>query len=130
MPKILDANTIVRYLTNDDSKKSKRVEKLLNTSPDLSLRLLDMVCAEIVWVLTKFYKFNKKDVMEKMQIVIGMSCILANKERLFLSLQASSKHNIDFIDAYIAIIAEENKEDVCSFDRDFDKIKSVKRLEP
>ncbi|MBV5339042.1 MAG: PIN domain-containing protein, partial [Deltaproteobacteria bacterium] len=49
----VDTNLFIRYLTNDDSAKADKVEKLLDDAAAGSLKLVttEMVIAEIVWVL-------------------------------------------------------------------------------
>ena len=55
---------------------------------------------------------------------------ILEKNVLLRAIMFYQEKNIDFIDAYAAAFALENKIGVCSFDHDFDKIKEIKRIDP
>ena len=56
----IDTNLFIRYLTNDDSKKADRVDRLLEQAANRKIKLLtaEIVLAEVVWVLESFYHLN------------------------------------------------------------------------
>ena len=131
MDRLLDANIIIRYLTSDDPKKAKAVEKLLKSSQDNSLILSDVTFAEIIWALTSHYTISKEEIIDKLQSLLRVPSIKANQEVLSLALSFYKIHNISFIDTYLAAYTDENNLDALySYDRGIDKIKSIKRLEP
>lgn len=127
---LIDANLIIRFLTEDDNIKATAVGKLLSHSKE-PLLLTDVTLAEIVWVLTSYYEIPKENVCDKLQSLLMLENIQANKELLLQALALYQNHNISFIDAYLASYALTEKiNKIYSFDRDFDKIKKIKRLEP
>ncbi|MDO8638200.1 MAG: PIN domain-containing protein [Candidatus Daviesbacteria bacterium] len=131
MNKLIDSNLIVRYLIQDDPKKALAVRKLLENNK-ATLLLTDIVTAELVWTLDSFYHLTRSEILEKLQSLLDLDSIKANKELLSRSLQIYQTYNIDFIDAYLAAYcdAKKNIKGIYSFDKDFDKIKDIKRFEP
>lgn len=130
MVKLLDANTVIRYLTADDAKKAKRVERLFRNSSDRFI-LTDVSIAEIVWVLESHYQVSKSDVVAKLRLLLTLEAIEANKDLLSQALDHYWSRNIDYIDAYIAAYAAHHHVDaVISYDRDLDKIAGISREEP
>lgn len=128
--KLIDANLIIRYLTRDDPKKAHKVKKLLEDTNE-ELLLTDLTLAEIVWTLSSFYKFNKEEIIEKLQPLLIMENINCNRELLLRTLFFYKNYKLSFIDAYLSAYSmEEDLEGIYSYDRDFDKVKTVKRSEP
>lgn len=130
MVKLLDANAVIRYLTADDAKKAKRVERLFRNTSDRFI-LTDVSVAEIVWVLESHYQISKSDIVAKLRLLLSLETIEANKALLSDALDFYWSRNIDYIDAYIAAYAvHEQIDTVVSYDRDLDKIAGISREEP
>lgn len=127
--RLIDTNLIIRFLVNDDPQKADRVEKILKDKESKNI-LLDTVVAEIIWVLTSYYELDKKTTIEKIEALIHLESIKCNSQLLGKSLTIWRDHPISFIDAYIIAVAEEVGADIYSYDRKFDKVKSIKRREP
>ena len=128
--KLLDTNFILRFLLKDNLQQFQVAKKILN-DPAESLYITDMVAAEIVWVLTSFYKFSRDQITEKLFLLLNLPSIQSNKSVLIRSLYLYRNFNISFIDAYLAAYAEEEKlEGIYSFDKGLDKIKEIKRFVP
>lgn len=129
MAKLVDANLIIRFLLNDTPKQAKATEQLFSESKDLILT--DLTVAEVVWVLTSVYNLPKEAIIQKLISILSMEIFLVDKKLLIQSLLFFRKYNISFIDAYLAALCEQNKlEGIYSFDKGFDKIKSIRRIEP
>lgn len=130
MQKLLDANVVIRYLTNDDPNKALRFEKLL-TSGKLIFILTDVIVAEIVWTLQSHYNISRPIIADKLEILLSSKAIDSNRSIISKALIIYAKLNIDYIDAYLAAYGLENKvKEIVSYDRDLDKISGVSRLEP
>ncbi len=130
MKKLLDSNLLLRFLLNDNTEQANAVQKLLESCTD-ELILTDVSIAEIIWVLTSYYKLPKQEVADKIKLLLALKTIYANKPVLFKALSIYQSTNVDYIDAYVAAYAEdEQAAGIYSFDKDFEKIASVKRLEP
>jgi uncharacterized protein len=130
MSKIVDTNLLIRYLTGDDKEKADQVEKLFRTSKE-KLALPDLVIAEIIWVLTSTYKLSKVEVITKIESILSLDVLEADKKLNKAALENYKDHNINWIDAYIAALVQTNKhEGIYSYDRDFRKIPNIRWVEP
>lgn len=128
--RLLDTNLILRFLLKDDPKQFDKAQ-LIFQNIDENLYLSDLVVAEVIWVLTSYYKFSKEDAGEKIYYLLKLPTIEANRPLLMRSLHFYINLNTEFIDAYLAAFCEYNKfEGIYSFDKGLDKIKEVKRLKP
>ncbi len=129
MTAIIDTNLIIRYLVDDDQKKSQAVERLLTQTGNKSV-LLDMAFAEIVWVLQSYYGLSKREIAEKLSALLSVKSLQTNRTLLLKSLEYYAKSTLSFIDSYQAAYAGLHGLDIYSYDHDFNKIKGIRRLEP
>lgn len=136
MPKIhmfLDANIVIRFLVRDDERKAEHVKQLflLLEAGKISAETDMIVIAEIVWVLSSFYKLDRETIGEYITLFLATKH-LAVKEKPLLqkAVEFYKKINADFIDCFVAAAASKRKILVCSYDRDFDKFPDTKRIEP
>jgi predicted nucleic-acid-binding protein len=130
----LDTNVIIRYITNDDPHKADQCELLFKQVKEGKQKLFisDLVIAETVWILEGAYNFPKDrttDILQKILNTQNIEC--ENKDLLLNAVSLYRLENIDYIDAYNASVMEYKKiEKIYSYDRDFDKLSDLKRLEP
>lgn len=127
--KSIDTNLIIRYLTEDSLKQAEAVEQLLKEAEDLEIP--DVIFAEIVWVLTSFYKLGKDEIANKLEGLLSLDAIFLNGKLLAKSIEIFRNHNILYTDAYLAAYALRNNDGfVYSFDQGFDRIEEITRVEP
>lgn len=133
-PIFIDTNILLRYLTGDDAKKFKRCRDLFKRALEKKILLLtsDMVIAELIWTLYSFYKIPKEEIIEKVTIIVNTPNLkIPNKKLISEILALFSQKNIDYIDAYNAVFMKHNGcAQIFSYDKDFDRIEDIKRLEP
>jgi len=91
-----------------------------------------MVITEIVWVLGKYYKMEKNHVCENIRLILDTPNILIKEIKiLHNTVEIFEKQNIDFIDAYnYSYSLMSNSNEIMSYDKDFDKLDMIKRIEP
>lgn len=132
--KFLDANIILRYLINDIPAESLKCERLLKDAAKNKEILWTnvMVIAEVIWVLFSAYRFPKNKVIAGVQKILNSPNIHLDDKYLLLSaLCVFENNNIDFIDAYNAAVMEYKEIKVIySYDKHYDRIKEIKRIEP
>ena len=127
---MLDANIVVRYIVEDDTKKAQRFAELLKNSRH-SYILTDVTIAEIVWVLESYYQVFRSDIADKLHALLAVNTLSCNKEILGRALEYYKQFPVDYIDAYLASYAEKvGKLEILSYDHDLDKIPQTKRIEP
>ncbi|EPZ39510.1 MULTISPECIES: PIN domain-containing protein [Anoxybacillus] len=103
---ILDANVIVRFLTNDDKIQSPIAYRLFEkaVNGELSFVLHPLVIAECCWVLeSKRYGYRKEEIAERLTQLVEAPCIKTiDKEIVLQAIASYGKHRVDFADAYLS----------------------------
>jgi len=132
--KFIDTNVFIRFLTNDIPEKADACEHIFREAAKTqeSLFTKEMVIAEIIWVLESYYELPKKEVQEMVEkILITPFLMCPQKDIILNALTLYGNKNIDYIDAYNAsILKEQGIKEVYSYDRHFDRIEWVRRIEP
>lgn len=126
---VLDSDVIIRALTVDDPKKAERFRKYLQSPSELILT--DVTIAEIFWTLSSFYKFKKSLILSSLETLIRDPAILCNSDLIRKAISILMETNLSFIDAYTSaysIIKSDSR--ILSFDRGYDKLKEIRRIEP
>lgn len=130
MPKVVDANIIIRFLVSDKEEKTKRIKRLFEEEKE-KLILTDVTVAEIVWVLNSYYKQSKEEIVEEILSLLEVSNVVSNKSLLTQALSYFREYTIDYIDAYLIAYAKENSlPGIVSYDKSIGKVKEIKRFEP
>jgi len=130
----LDTNILLRFLTRDDEGKAQqalglllrveRGEEKVITSP--------LVIFETIYTLQSFYKVPRQLIKEQILSIISLRSLhLPDKNLYHRAFDLYVTKNISFADAYNAVymLAEEVSY-IYSWDRDFDKIVGITRIEP
>lgn len=132
--KFVDTNIFIRYLTNDIPEKADKCEKIFReaVNREENLYTTDMVIAEIVWVLESYYELPKGKVQDKLEKILNTPNLTCpNKDLILTALALYTGINIDFIDAYNALILKREKiRDAYSYDKHYDRISWLTRIEP
>ena len=128
----LDANVLIRFITQDVKWMADRAEELLARidSGEEAVALLDANVAEVVYVLgsTKLYHLTREAVVEALTPILQIDGIrLEHKARCLAALQLYARYRaVNFADALMAAAAlEDSKPEVYTFDR---KVRSVPGL--
>ena len=128
----IDANVVVRFLTDDPKEMADRSELLLQQADpgEVILRVATLVVAEVVWVLGSFYKWPRSDIaLGLSQFLLRDGLEVEEQELVIDALQLMSSANVSFVDAYLAESARRAGEPVVSFDRNFGRLR-VRWIEP
>lgn len=127
--KFLDANIVLGYVTDDSAAESLKCERLLANE---KLFTSTLVIAEVLWVLFSAYKYPKIKVIDALQRILNSQNIYLNdKELILLALDIFEANNIDFIDAYnAAVMNHKGIAIIYSYDRHYDLIPKIKRIQP
>lgn len=136
MATFIDANVLIRHVARDHPVHSPAAKQLIADIENgrLAVWTTDLVIAEVVWVLTSrsLYGMSREQVQETLLPIIDLQSLHLDGKRLYrriFDIYAST--NIDFIDAvHAARIEQLDPPHVFSFDRDFDRVPSVVRIEP
>ena len=130
----LDTNILLRHLSQDHPDHSPRATALLKQVEDgkLRLRLSDLVIAETVFTLERSYKVPKAHIAAALLSLLTLSGIeLRGKRKYTRVFDLYVRLNISYADAYLAVaMSQARSSQIYSFDRDFDRVPTVSRIEP
>jgi len=126
----VDSNVLVRHLTGDPPDQAKRATALLRDAEELIL--VDLVVAEVVYVLESLYAVERERVAELVRAIVGFPPVVVPERLLLLrSLEIYEQHRIHFAESYLAACAEATGVGVvATFDRAIDRVGTVRRLSP
>ncbi len=130
----LDTNILLRHLRQDHPDYSPRATAYLERVEQgaVRVRTSDLVIFEAVYTLQRTYRQLKQAIRDALLPLIELpGLILPAKRRFRRIFDLYSTLNISFADAYHAVFMEQLKlTEVVSFDRDFDRVAGLKRIEP
>jgi predicted nucleic-acid-binding protein len=132
--KFIDTNIFIRFLVNDIPQKADACEKIFKNAvaKKETLFTTEMVIAEIIWVLESYYDLSQKEVQEKVEKILNtpnLSC--PRKDLILNALTIYGEKNIDYIDAYNALILKDKGiKELYSYDKHYDRMDWLTRLEP
>lgn len=133
-PPFLDTNILLRHLLGDHPNHSPRATAyiLRIERGDIRVRTAITVVFESVYVLERTLRRPKATIREGVFGVIELpGIILAAKRELGVAFAYYVELNIPFADAYHSVLAmERTSGEIVSFDRDFDRVAGLRRLEP
>ena len=126
----VDTNVLVRHLTGDPPHLAARATRFLAEADELLLP--DLIAAEIVYVLESFYRASTDQVARAMRSIIAYPAIRVLDPALLLrAVELYEVEGFDFADAYLVANAEAAAvNQIASFDRDLDRVPSIRRIEP
>ncbi len=131
---LIDANVILRYLTKDPPAMAEAALKIFDEARNgkISLSIIPITVAEVVWVLGSFYGYSKQQIAETMtQFLMCEGLEVENLDLLIEALSLYHEKNLDFADAVLATTAlRKGPKVVYSFDRHLNRVDGLKRLEP
>jgi predicted nucleic-acid-binding protein len=121
---LLDTSMLLRFLLADHAEHSPIATRLFQQAADRKclLVLSDLGIAEAVWVLTSYYKIDRKsvaDIFANLVVRAGISC--PSLDPVLDALARFKATNCDFFDCYLTAQAVASGIGVASFDRDFAK---------
>ena len=130
----LETNIFLRHLREDHADFSPRATALLRRieEGELKVRTSDTVVFETVFTLGRSYKQSKEAIRDNLLPLIELpGIVLPGKRRFRQVFTYYIDRNIPFADAYHAVLMESLRlTRIVSFDRDFDRIPTVKRVVP
>ena len=121
---LLDTNIIIRFLVGDNeehlAKSTEYFEQIELGS--MEVEILSDVLMEAFFVLTKFYKVPKIEVISDLKTILSFEGVV-NKDKviLFETLSIIENKNIDFVDALICAKCKFQNYEKLSFDKDLSK---------
>jgi predicted nucleic acid-binding protein len=126
----VDTNIFIRHLTGEPPDQAAAATRYLAAADTLVLE--DLIFAEVAYVLETVYKVPRADVALNLRAVLGLPAIRsADSELLLRAVEIYETNGLDFSEAYLIASAERSGVGViASFDRQIDRVGTVRREEP
>lgn len=125
--KIFDTNMILRFLIRDNAEMADRVKFLLKTEEIL---LLPEVVAEVIYVMSKVYKYDKQKTAEVLLRFINLPSVNVEKpDVLKTGIDLYKENSLDFVDCLLCAYHTEQGFEVCTFDKKLNKFMARKDSE-
>ena len=132
----IDANVFIRYLTRDDPQKADACFALFQRAKrnEIVLVTTESVIVEVVYVLSskQLYDLPRCTIRDLLYPLLSLPGLkLAQRKTYLWALDVYAGYNVDFEDALIVAQLERQKEtELYSYDRDFDQVPGITRIEP
>ena len=120
MTYLIDTNVIIRFLVGDHPEHLVIATEIFTKieEGEYEVEILESVLMEVFFVLTKFYKLPKTEVIEDLKKIIALRGVTGDKVMLIEVLNIMATKNIDFVDALICAKSSLYGYGKLSFDRD------------
>lgn len=128
----IDTNIFVRLLTHDVPQKVKECERLFEFIQNGSIKpyISNVVIMELVYILTKQYRFNKAVVTKALEKIFKLRNItIIESTKTQEALVLFKKYSIKYGDCLIATQVPKGV-GLLSYDTDFPKILAIKSITP
>ena len=129
----LDTNVILRHLLQDDPEQSPKATVFLIRIErgELKVRASELVIFETVFTLQRRYQQPKARIREiLLPLILLPGILLPGKRRWMKVFNTYVDLNLSFADAYHVVLMEKLKlSEIATFDKDFDRVSSIKRVE-
>jgi predicted nucleic acid-binding protein len=134
----LDTNIFLRHLTRDDAEKAEACTRLFGEIAEGRIQAWtsDLAIAELIFVLSSKgpngYNYTREEIRTNLGDLLTLPGLELPSKSLYPRIfELYTTHRIDFIDAYHAALVESGElRDIFSYDRDFDVLSTLIRLEP
>ncbi len=132
----VDTNIFLRYLTQDDPVKAQACFDLFQKarSRQVQLTTSEAVIAEIVYVLASKYAYHltPEEIRARLYPLLSLPGLKLPCRKVYLqALDLYAQYRLDFEDALtIAQMRQAQLRTLYSYDRCFDRVPQIDRLEP
>ena len=120
---VLDTNLWLRYLLNDDAAQARRVQHLLEASPQVTLT--PTILLELVWVL-ECSDCTRTEILAALRHILGLGNMRLPNEAAFFRAVQWFEQGLDFADA-LHLALSPTTASFMTFDKDF--VNKAKRAE-
>lgn len=131
---LVDSNIFLRLFVRDDEQKWKDSIRVFQKIAERQIMAYvpTLVPAEVNFVLTSFYQFEKPRVVQATKSMVSTSNLkMLDDLSVVRGAQLYEEYNVKFTDCLLASSAllQSGQAAILSYDHDFDKL-GVRRVEP
>lgn len=124
MTSLIDASIIIRYLLGDHPTLSPTASEIFERieQGDQQVIILDSVVMEVFFVLHKFYKLPKVEVIGDLKTILSFNGVINDdKFQIIEALSIVLYKNLDFVDALLCVKSKYYGFELLSFDKKLQK---------
>src|SRR3972149_4154847 len=129
----VDTNIFLRVIVKESESTFNDCLSFLKLAEggEVRCRTSHLVLAEVVWMLSSYYRLPKQKSVASLQGIEGLGIKIIDDFHFGTALRTYRDSSVKYIDALIASIEQIQRKEwsIVSYDRDFDKI-AVLRKEP
>ena len=126
---LLDTNVLVRHLTGEPVDQARRATVFLGQTE--RVQVPPLIVAELVYVLESVYERPPAQVAALVRSVLVFPPVVVPDEASVLrAVELYETRSVEFSQAYPAALVEGSDGVIVSFDRDLDRIDTIRRWEP
>lgn len=108
MKRGIDTNVLIRYLIEDDPDQAQRAkDNLTNCNTENPCFITLVVLCELVWMLRRTYKFEKRKLIETLDRLINNTGLeIQERECVLNAFENYKNRDIGFVDCLIGVLAQ------------------------
>lgn len=125
--KLLDTNALLRFLLKDIPSQTIEVRKLIQKAEDGSMKLIipEIVIFEIVFTLTRVYKYPKDQVIEGVDLIVKAKSLSVESRQIFIqALKFYKEQSLSFVDCFLLVKSNQLQVELFTFDK---KLKNLSK---
>jgi predicted nucleic acid-binding protein len=131
---LLDTNVLLRHLLQDHADHSPRATRFFERveAGEMQVRLSDLVVFETIFTMQRLARVPRDLIRDRLQVVLSApGMVFPGRERWLQVLDLYADSGLSIADAYHAVMMQRLRiGEIASFDRDFDGIAGIVRIEP
>jgi predicted nucleic-acid-binding protein len=120
---LIDTNLIIRFLAGDHREHLRIATEIFSKIErgEMEAEILHGVLMEALFVMVKFYRLPKREVIDDLKRILLLRGITGEKALLVETLNIMEAESIDFVDALICGKSRFQNYGVLSFDEDLSR---------
>lgn len=130
----IDANVLIRFVRADHPQQSPASRALIErvSNGDVEVFLPEIALCDTVWTLQSYYKLSRRDIAQFALDLMALNGVrMARKPVARRAAVLYGETSVDFSDALIvAEMLHDDRRAIYSYDRDFDRLAGISRMEP
>jgi len=124
MSDLLDTNVLLRFLVGDNHKQQEEAKKWFAEGEKGKRKIIvkPLVVAETCFVLESFYKKERNEIADALEIFLSQKWLVVNERDILLGLLPYYRENRHFVDSYLLSYKKINQANILSFDKRLNRL--------